>query len=142
MNRKFILILLSVVAAIALLVFAVACGRTVTVTFDEGGATKTVSVKSGSVVQDYTPQKDGYEFSCWTEKESGAELIFAADNGGRNACRRLAIRESDREVRQRGRYCRAFSDVRQRRLRFSSRSSAERIQSVCGLVQAGRGRAF
>ena len=47
MNRKFILILLSVVAAIALLVFAVACGRTVTVTFDEGGATKTVSVKSG-----------------------------------------------------------------------------------------------
>lgn len=45
MNRKFILILLSVVAAIALLVFAVACGRTVTVTFDEGGATKTVSVK-------------------------------------------------------------------------------------------------
>lgn len=43
MNRKFILILLSVVAAIALLVFAVACGRTVTVTFDEGGATKTVS---------------------------------------------------------------------------------------------------
>lgn len=77
MNRKFILILLSVVAAIALLVFAVACGRTVTVTFDEGGATKTVSVKSGSVVQDYTPQKDGYEFSCWTEKESGAEFDFS-----------------------------------------------------------------
>ncbi|MFQ7031117.1 MAG: InlB B-repeat-containing protein [Christensenellales bacterium] len=76
MNRKFILILLSVVAAIALLVFAVACGRTVTVTFDEGGATKTVSVKSGSVVQDYTPQKDGYEFSCWTERKAARSLIF------------------------------------------------------------------
>ena len=33
-----------------------------------------------------------------------------------------------------------FSDVRQRRLRFFR--PAERIQSVCGLVQAGRGRAF
>ncbi|MGN0781884.1 MAG: InlB B-repeat-containing protein, partial [Christensenellales bacterium] len=77
MNKKRIFLFLSALVMFVLIAAMSGCRNTVTIIFDDGGNSLTLHVKSGSCVSPPSPEKSGYEFCGWLDKNTGEEFDFS-----------------------------------------------------------------
>lgn len=77
MNKKRIFLFLSAMVMFVLIAAMSGCRNTVTIIFDDGGNSLTLHVKSGSCVSPPSPEKSGYEFCGWLDKNTGEEFDFS-----------------------------------------------------------------